>query len=58
MWIFFSALKAAFELKRVCPKCKTSQSVSIAKKDKTVQCKRCGHDIPPPGKSSPKAKED
>lgn len=48
MWYFYTSLKAALDLKRTCPKCKHSQTTKLHLRGKTVSCKRCGADIPPP----------
>ncbi len=37
-------------LARKCPVCKRTQLVPMSSKGKTVPCKFCGSDVPPPSK--------
>jgi len=48
MWMFYSAVKAVFDLKRTCRHCKHSQLIKLNSRGKTVKCNRCGRDIPAP----------
>ncbi len=47
MWAFFSALQAALDLLRECPKCGHHQRVHMRDKAKSVKCDRCKAKLPP-----------
>ena len=47
MWFFFSALGAALDLVRECPKCGHKQKVKLLDKGKTVKCAQCSTPLPP-----------
>ena len=47
MWAFFSALQAALDLLRKCPKCGHKQKVRLADKGKTVACAKCAAKLQP-----------
>ncbi|NLI33955.1 MAG: hypothetical protein GX422_14430 [Deltaproteobacteria bacterium] len=46
--LFASVISAVAYTKRTCPKCRKTQMVSPRDKKKTVICKSCGSEIPPP----------
>lgn len=48
MWVFYSAIQAALDLVRECPKCKRKQQVKLANRRKPVTCNHCGTIIQPP----------
>jgi len=48
MWVLYTSLRKAFDLKRTCPKCKHSQLIKLHMRGKPVTCKRCGECISPP----------
>ena len=47
MWAFYSALQAALDLLRQCPKCGHKQKVRLLDKHKTVKCAKCSTPLPP-----------
>ena len=50
MWNFYAAIRAAFDLKRTCPKCHKDQVIKSEFRHKVVNCKYCGTQIPVPSK--------
>ncbi len=50
MWIVQSVMQALFKAKRTCPKCGKEQSIHADETNKTVKCRYCGEDMPPPKK--------
>lgn len=44
--IFAAAIGAVIRIRRVCPKCGSSQVVPRGEEEKTVICKKCGTEIP------------
>jgi ribosomal protein S27E len=45
---FMAVVSVILQLKRTCPRCKRDQIVAPSQKKRTVLCKFCGADIPPP----------
>lgn len=50
MWGFYAAICSVLDKARICQKCRKKQVVSAKDRNKTVTCKYCGKDIPPPRK--------
>lgn len=47
---FYAAICSVFDRARLCKNCRKKQVVSAKDRDRTVTCKYCGEDIPPPRK--------
>jgi rRNA maturation endonuclease Nob1 len=48
MWFFHAALQSVMNMKRRCKRCGKTQLVRLVDKNKTVSCKQCGGELPPP----------